>query len=226
MEELTCKTVRRLLWDYTADALAHGERESLEAHVRDCRECVLHRTEVRSVRSGLRSLPSKNLSPLLMTKLQVIASRERARYMRRRNFAARSAEIWSRIRLSFDNLLRPLAVPAAGGILASFFCFSIIVDNLHVHQDWRDDIPVGLYTQVTMGDISPFACIGNDIMVQLTIDENGKVTDFSPLGKTTPEQMQEIGNLVLYSTFTPATSFGQRVSGKILVDIHHINVRG
>ena len=41
-----------------------------------------------------------------------------------------------------------------------------------------------------------------------------------------PEQMHDIGNLVLYSTFKPATSFGQRVSGKILVGIHHIDVRG
>jgi hypothetical protein len=37
--------------------------------------------------------------------------------------------------------------------------------------------------------------------------------------------MREIGNLVLYSTFIPATAFGQRVSGKILVGINHINVR-
>ena len=37
-----------------------------------------------------------------------------------------------------------------------------------------------------------------------------------------PEQMHDIGNLVLYSTFRPATAFGQRVSGKILVGIHHI----
>ncbi len=38
--------------------------------------------------------------------------------------------------------------------------------------------------------------------------------------------MREIGNLVLYSSFTPATAFGQPVTGKILVNILHINIRG
>ena len=41
-----------------------------------------------------------------------------------------------------------------------------------------------------------------------------------------PEEMKEIGNMVIFSTFTPATSFGQKVSGKILVGSRHINIRG
>jgi hypothetical protein len=65
------------------------------------------------------------------------------------------------------------------------------------------------------------------VIVQLTIDKNGVVSDFEvPQGSDSPEEMREIGNLVLYSSFVPATAFGQRVTGKILVNIHHINIRG
>jgi hypothetical protein len=226
MEELNCNSVRPVLWDFVAGSLNQKESQNIEAHLNDCRECYLHRLEVRSVRTGIKSLPPVAVPSLLTTRLRVTASRERSRFLLRRNLATRLQDIGSTLKLMFDNLLRPLAVPAAGGILASFCCFGMIVDTLHVRVDWRNDIPVGLFTEVTMDDISPFGCVGKDIIVQLTIDSSGKVTDFSPVGVTSPEQMQEIGNLVLYSTFTPATSFGQKVSGKILVDIHHIDVRG
>lgn len=224
MEELNCKSVQALLWD---DSERGTLGVAVDTHLRGCRECGQDRAEIRSLQTGLRSLPKKSISPLLATRLRVIASREHSRQALRRNVKARFDDIGSRLKLAFDNLLRPLAVPAAGGILASFFCFSIIVDTLHVHPDWRNDIPVGLYTEVTIAESSPFSFAGNDIMVQLTVDEKGNVSDFTvPDPRASAEDIREIGNLVLYSTFTPAVSFGQRVSSKILVSIHHIDVRG
>jgi hypothetical protein len=227
-EELNCKAVRGSLWDYAAGTLGTvDEHENLATHLHECRECDLHRAEVRSLRTGLKGLPPKGVSPLLATRLKVVASRERSRFMLRRNLAARMAELRSRARLIFDNILRPIAVPAAGGILASFLCFGVIVDTLHVHPEWQNDIPVGLFTKVMIDDVSPFSVNGKDVIVQLTIEPNGTVSDFEvPQGNASPDELREIGNLVLYSSFIPATEFGQRVTGKILVNIHHINIRG
>jgi hypothetical protein len=226
-EELNCKSVRSALWDYMTDALDGPEGVMISAHLGECRECGLHHAEVRSLRTGLRSLPKLNVSPLLRTRLRVVASRERSRQALRRNLAARISDLRSRAKLVFDNLLRPIAVPAAGGMLASFLCFGAIVDTLQYHPEWSNDIPVGLYTQVAIDDVSPFSVDGKDVMVQLTIDKDGVVTDFEvPQGTSSPDELREIGNLVLYSSFSPATAFGQRVTGKILVNIHHITIRG
>jgi hypothetical protein len=225
--ELDCKSVRSTLWDYAEGSLDETDRILVATHLGACRECELHRSEVRSLRTGLKSLPEKSVSPLLGTKLRVIASRERSRHVLRRDLAARVKELRSRAKLTFDNLLKPIAVPAAGGLLASFLCFGIIVDTLHVHPEWQNDIPVGLYTQVTIDDVSPFSVDGKDVIVQLTVDKNGKVSDFEvPQGTGSPQELLEIGNLVYYSSFSPATAFGQKVTGKILVSIHHINIRG
>ena len=227
LNSLSCKSVRSTLWDYMAGELEEVDRLMVARHLRECRECQLHRSEVRSLRTGLKSLPEKSLSPLLRTRLSVIASRERSRQALCRDLTARLTELRSRAKLVFDNLLRPIAVPAAGGMLASFLCFGVIVDTLHVHPEWQNDIPVGLYTQVTIDDVSPFSVAGKDVIVQLTVDKDGKVSDFEvPQGSGTPEEMLEIGNLVFYSSFSPATAFGQPVTGKILVSIHHINIRG
>lgn len=226
-----CKSIRNSLWDYAAGTLGAKAREAVAVHLRDCRECDLHRVEIASLRAGLRSLSGRGVSPLLSTRVQVVASRERARRLSRLDFAARLKDLGWRARLLFDNLLRPLAVPVAGGLLASCLCFGVIVDTLHVHPDWTGefgkDVPVGLYTRVAIDDFSPFLVSGKDVMVQLTVDASGKVSDFMvPQGNVSTDEMREIGNLVLYSTFIPATAFGQRVSGKILVNIHHINIQG
>lgn len=222
---LNCKSVRSTLWDYAADTLAQNESSVVASHLRECRDCDLHRAEVRSLRTGLKSLPEKSVSPLLQTRLRVIASRERSRQALRRNLAARVAEFRSRMKLIFDNLLRPIAVPAVGGMLASLLCFGVIVDTLHVHPVWDNDIPFGVYTEVMIDDVSPFSLDGHDVMVQLTVDKDGKVSDFEvPQGAASPQELRDIGNLVLFGSFVPATAFGQPVSGKILVTISHVNI--
>ncbi|MGA2712907.1 MAG: zf-HC2 domain-containing protein [Bryobacteraceae bacterium] len=231
VDELNCNSVRSALWDYAAETLGESERESVTIHLRNCRECSLHRAEVRSLRTGLKTLPEKNVSSLLSTRLKVVASRERSRMLLRRDLAARLSDLRSSAKLLFDNLLRPLAVPATGGILASFFCIAMILNTLHFHPEWQPDIPVSLFTQVTIEGLSPFSVDGPDVTMQLTVDPSGAVSDFElPDGDNTrtasPQEMKEIGNMVLFSTFTPATSFGQRVSGKIVVGSRHINIRG
>jgi hypothetical protein len=225
VKEMTCQSVRSTLWDYTSGTLDASDSVMVAAHLRECRECDLHRAEVRSLRTGLKHLPEMSVSPLLRTRLRVIASRERSRQALRRNLAARMADLRSRAKLVFDNLLRPIAVPAVGGMLASFLCIGVIVDTLHVYPVWDNDIPFGVYTQVVIDDVSPFPLDDHDVMVQLTVDKDGKVSDFEvPRGTTSPEELRDIGNLVLFGSFVPATAFGQPVTGKILVTISHVNI--
>jgi hypothetical protein len=223
--ELNCKSVRSTLWDYAAGTLDEIDSGMVTEHLGECAECRLHRAEVRSLRTGLNHLPKMSVSPLLGTRLRVVASRERSRQALRRNLTARITDLRSRAKLMFDNLLRPIAVPAVGGMLASFLCIGVIVGTLHVHPVWDNDIPFGVYTAVMIDDVSPFPLDGHDVMVQLTVDKDGKVSDFEvPQGATSPEELRDIGNLVLFGSFVPATAFGQPVTGKILVTISHVNI--
>jgi hypothetical protein len=228
MEDFGCKSVRRSMWDYVAGGLDDVDRHAVGYHVQDCRDCELHRKEVRSLRSGLKNLPPMHVPAMLNTRLRVIASRERSRRLARRDFQTWLKDQKSRARLFVDNLLKPFAVPAAGGILASFMCFGVIVDTLHVVPEWQKELPIGISTEVAFDDISPFSCGHKDVLVQLSVDSDGKVTDWKlhDAADASPEEIQEIGNLVLYSTFTPAVRSGWPVSSKRLVFMSHINVRG
>ena len=228
MENLNCKAVRGSLWDYTSGSIDEAIRQDIDAHLDQCNDCVLHRGEVRSLRSGLRHLPAMNVPELLSTRLRVLASRDRSRRLIRRDFASWMGEQKLRAQLFFDNLLRPFAVPAAGGILASCLCFGIVAYNLPVTVDWENDLPVGVSTEVAIDEVSPFSCNGKDVSVQLSVDSGGNVTDYELLPGTSasPEEMQEIGNLVLYSTFSPAVRMGRRVAGKRVFTIKHISIKG
>ncbi len=218
------------MWELLAGKLPDEERQALLSHLDTCGDCSLHQTEAKSLRTGLRHLPVRQVPDLLNTRLLVLASRECQRAELRRDWKGWFRESgWGLIQL-FDHLLKPFAVPAAGGLLASFLCFGIIVDTLQVNRSLRveKDVPVGLYTEVMIDELTPFGFHGHDVMLQLTVDTLGKVTDFEVMQAegASLEEVRDIGNLVMFSTFTPATRFGQRVSSKMLFAIRHISVKG
>jgi len=225
--ELSCQSVRAALWDHAGGRLEENESGKISRHLLGCRQCDRHRVEVNSLAVGLKHLPVRRPPSIVSMRLRVAASRDRARRLVRLDMAARWKDFRQRAKLTFDNLLKPLAVPAAGGILASFLCFGVIVNDLHLDPTFSDDMPVGLYHAVTIDELSPFCFEGRDVLVQLSIDRDGNVTDFTvPQEKPSADELREIGNLVLYSSFRPARAFGQPVSSKIFLLIQHSTIRG
>jgi hypothetical protein len=225
--ELSCQLVRAALWDHAGGRLGEADSGRISTHLLGCRECDRRRLEVSTLATGLKDLPVRRPPSIVSMRLRVAASRDRSRRLVRLDMAARWKDFRQRARLTFDNLLKPLAVPAAGGILASFLCFGVIVNNLHLDPSFNEDMPVGLYRAVTIDELSPFCFEGRDVLVQLSIDRDGNVTDFMvPQEKPSPDEMREIGNLVLYSSFKPARAFGQPVSSKVLLLIQHSTIRG
>ena len=102
------------------------------------------------------------------------------------------------------------------------------MDTLHVGPDWQDDMPLGVFTEVMIDELSPFSFSGQDVMIQLTVDSRGNVTDYTlPQGSNgSVEELRQIGNLVFFSSFTPATRFGRPISSKRLFYIRHISIKG
>ncbi len=231
IEERLCKNVRANLWDYAAQVLPCTENDAIDRHLDACRDCDRCLADVSSLRAGFRNMPVQPVPPLVATRLRVIASRERSRQLLRLNPLGWLRDKLSTAMMSFDNFLRPYAFPATGGLLTSCLCFGLIAHTLQMRpyltEDQDNDMPIGLFTQMTIDDVSPFCFSKKDVTVQVTVDADGNVTDYSlPQGANpTPDELKEIGNLVLYSTFTPATRFGQRVSSKRLFAIGHLDVR-
>ena len=65
----------------------------------------------------------------------------------------------------------------------------------------------------------PFGFEGQDLLVDVSVDEYGRMIDYSiPQAyylKSSPELRRHIENHLITMVFNPATSFGQPTSGRI-----------
>ena len=222
---MTCSKVRTSLSAMNDRRLRESERMSVVQHLADCANCRRLERELRAVSLALKEAP-RHRPPLDLTyRLRVLASHERSYMLKGSNW-------WSTIRFRLNQLLRPLIVPAAGGILSSMLFFAILTPSFTVHAaSTRNDTPVWLYTQSSIVNPSPFGFSGKDITVEVTVDENGRATDYSVQGGTlSKEEMHAVANFILFTSYRAATAFGQPVSSKLLLSIDlthttHIDVR-
>jgi anti-sigma factor RsiW len=211
---------------YLDNRLAEPERRSVALHLASCGECATRHERMEELRRNLRSLPIMRAPRKLATDLQVLASRELVRSRSRSSFSARM-QFWAeRARLLMDNLMRPLALPAVGGGLTSaLFIFGMLM-NLGYLRSAANDTPSTLYTEASVVKMAAFTSRINssdDTVIEVQIDGRGHMVDYTVLqGQMTGE----MGNLLLFATFTPATMFLQPTSGKVVIRRSQIVVKG
>jgi hypothetical protein len=155
----------------------------------------------------------------LKTRLRVLASHEASR--RRERQAGRFTSWRRSLELWLGELMRPLAIPTAGGFVAAVLLFSMLAPSLAVRGASVEtaDTPTGLYTVATVKSSLPFGYGGQDLLVDVSVDEFGRMIDYSiPQAyylKSSPELRRNIENHLITMVFNPATSFGQPTSGRI-----------
>jgi len=224
---MSCEIVQERISLLLDCKLPAGDREHVLAHINSCRQCGSRFESMQYMRSSLRNMARPTLPPALTAQLRVMASHERARQVARRNLSARVEHWMATIRLAFDNMMRPVAVPFTGGLLSAMVIFSVLVPSLsfpHNHgaepplaaatgdQQWGDPDAVWLGTSDTHAWLEPASALiyGNQVSLTLVIDERGRVHDYYLSGGELTDEMK---NLILLSQFKPATVNGQPAWG-------------
>jgi hypothetical protein len=224
---MNCESVRRLVSLFREEEMPSRERQIVAAHLPACEDCDLHSRHHRHLQSSLRRVPRLAVPQSLTSKLIVSASYDRERRQGAGEFSSPWQRWLTRGRLFVHDLMRPLAVPAAGGLLSSILFFTMLVNTFAVGMPAQDDIPLGVFTQATVDTVSPFGFTGREMIIELSIDKGGRVVGVSTHNlKLTREEMNHLGRLVLFTKFNPATADGQPVSGKILLKSFGIDVQG
>lgn len=227
---MECRSVRQRVSDYLDDAVSVEERRELKRHFSVCRECKLESERYSQVREKLRSLPQRLPPPDLTTRLRVVASK-----VRMESFGGASP--WNRWRdrmeLGLRNLMRPLAVPAVGGLCSAVFLFSTLVPMFKsaYAMSLSDDIPTMLTTEPMLKCTAPIAFTDRDSVVDLQLDDQGRIINFNIVtapGQQNEKLRREIENHLLFTEFWPATTFGRGVAGTIRISFrsNRIDVRG
>ena len=235
---MRCEFVNRQISGYLDNEVADEYRVELTTHLEGCRDCSGKAEEMQDFRRTLRSLPVRPAPLKLTTALLVVASKEKKRRAIRANWKARRAEAADQLRLWRDNLMRPFAVPAAGGlagaVLSTFCILGLFTPTLVMQCKAAHliDPPTGLITQPRLaGTVMPLTpSTPGDLTVELTVDEQGRMVDYRlPDGpKIQDEARRKLENDLLFTRFTPATAFGQPILGKVRITFHHaqIDIKG
>src|SRR4051812_36898675 len=144
---MSCQFVREHISGYLDQRLAGPDRRSVDTHLGSCGECAALHRRTAQVRESLGSLPAAVAPSKLRTDLLVMASKEVVRRRHRGTFRGALRALEASARLLMDNLMRPLAVPFAGGLTSALFLFGMLVPYLGVLRNPAHDRPTALYTE-------------------------------------------------------------------------------
>lgn len=212
--------------------IREAEIGELKRHLTRCSDCTLHYHQLRNLRASLRTLPARRAPEKLETNLRVIASQQQA--LRQRHATVSSnVRYWSDIaHLWLNNLMRPVALPFAGGLLSAVFLFSMMAPMYSAIDPTVKDVPTSLTTTAGLKRLPVAFGIDRDVVVEVYVDGEGRLLDYSvPPGQIwqhDPELKRCVENTLLCTQFEPATMFGLPKSGKVHITLckKQVDVRG
>jgi hypothetical protein len=223
---MSCEKIRPLISSLIDRQLQAGvaveTREEAMAHLAACRACAAEFDAAGWQRGALRSLAAPVVPARLAANLRVIASHERARQLTRITWSARLEAMRERLVLQFENMMKPVALPIAGGLISALLMFGVLIPSVSYARIKIIEPPSPVFTEpdgqvVGEGEFpklesARLPSANGKVVVLLIIDDRGRVRDYRVTqGAMTPE----VQNFILFSIFTPATMFGKPTWGEV-----------
>jgi hypothetical protein len=232
---MMCHGYDRKISAYLDGQLTEPEHREVLLHLSHCDQCASATRHSANIRAKLRSLPKAASPDGLQTALRVIASKEKVRRTARASLGAFLHHCHENVRLRVNNLMRPLAIPAVGGLASAIVLFSMLVPTFNKPvAEGRMDVPTPFYTAAAVkSSMSPSGFLKDELFIELTIDANGRMVEYSiPEGQPIVEDaelIRAVEKQLLFTEFTPATNFGRPMYGgkiRVYMRISSIEVKG
>lgn len=227
---MDCAKTTRGLSKYTDGRVTGPERQDIQRHLDRCVSCSNKAVGYRNVRASLRTLPRRSVPRQTTTALLVIASRERTRLAQRRGFLGHWNRWMDYAHLALNNLIRPLMLPAAGGLFSATLLFGILAPNLAfaLRPLASSDVPTGLFTEVSvrfteasLKESVPQSISSSQVILILRVDEQGRMVDYQVARGQKLLQNEalrrRLETTLLVTHFNPANLWGQPTAGEIVV---------
>jgi len=230
---MDCQYVKSMLSALEDGHVVDTERRDLLVHAASCPECGARREQLRELRAELKSMPVPRVPARLTYVLRSLASKEASRRRRFAGALGRLKSAYATFDLRMQNLMRPLAVPAMGGLVSAVVLFAAMMTNYQgIARAHSKDVPTILATDASVRVSLDSGLSADEITVDVFVDEQGRVIDYAfPEGYgrlQTGDMRRKLENSLLFTVFTPATTFGQPTSGWVRVSFRRsaIDVQG
>ncbi len=213
----SCIEIRNHFSDYLDDLCTLEARKSIRYHMSFCEVCRDQLEQWQLVREELRALPRRQVPPELALRLRVQVSQR----LHKNPFSL----LWVR----FENALKPLLIPATGGVLTAVICFCLFMGSHVVPVTDAPDVTVQWATPARVQELAPMDFVSDDngLLLVTQINAEGRVKGYRLLsGQGSPELMQRLDRMIYFSIFQPATMFGRPTDGQVVLSLRRITVRG
>jgi hypothetical protein len=235
---MNCSKVRNFLPGYLDGALPENSgvysHAAIHEHLSNCMSCreelVAYQRMQHLLAQTQPAIPPQNLG--LEIRMALARAREASdpRHWLRR-FRDR-AELWR------ANFLGPLTIPAIGGLVAALLVFAAVapvyarVAHLDSMDGVPDTLPIALFEPARIESLADFPDSGQDraapgvVMVEATVGVAGDVVDYRIVaGRNDAAMRHALDQVLLFSQFRPATSFGRPMSGgRVLISFGSVTV--
>ncbi|HXP86034.1 MAG TPA: hypothetical protein VN841_15020 [Bryobacteraceae bacterium] len=191
----------------------------------------------QELRAALRALPRVS-PPGLKTSLRVLASREcQRRLTAQQGRWGRLTEWGDRLSLYATNLMRPLALPLAGGVFSAVVLFGVMLGSTYpVHANTHSDldVPTMLTTSASVKGLGPISSWddGDVVVVDVSLDDQGRMVDYAIVSGAAVLQdaalRRRLENKLLFTEFVPATAFGVPTTSRLCLRVgaSRVEVKG
>jgi hypothetical protein len=217
-KEMNCTESRIELSGHLDQALSREQGIRLSRHLLDCPDCQGHAEQLQALRRLVRQT---RVAPPPDLELKVRLHISRA--------SQPAMGLFSRLSVHVSNFLRPVAIPAVSGLLTAMLIFGGFIYQFASPLDITNDVPLALQTPPRLRVLPPinFITSPEGVLVQTEVDYQGRITNFQVLdGGGDEKQLRELRNLLVLTQFEPATRFGVPTSGKLIINLMGMNVKG
>jgi Putative zinc-finger len=213
----SCLEIRGHFWDYLEGKCDRSEFRSIRYHLEYCAPCRKELDRMETLQSDLASLPTRRVPPELALRLRVKLSRHLHQ------------NLLDRFLVFIDNALKPLLLPASGGVLAAILSFVLIMGSQLIPaasisgQSPQANKP----PRVEMLAPINFPTGEEGIVVVTHIDAEGRVLSYQVIsGSYSPAVLHHLDQMMYFSHFQPAMMDGKPTDGQMVLSLRRITVRG
>jgi hypothetical protein len=221
-QTLDCDGARLLMSPFIDSMASPSEVARLELHLMTCEPCQRQLQSFISVRNFLarveQPVPPEDLA---------LDTRVRLSQERHRNYI-------ERLENRLSNVLRPLALPAIGGVSLTMLFFGVVLGAMlsnttvmaHDRVSAREERAlVALFKPVRTTSLTMMRFATSDpqdldepLTIETYVGDTGKVLDYRVIsGTETPEITRWIREQLTLAEFKPATAFGKPIDSKIIL---------
>ena len=182
--------------------------------------------EIEQLRGQLRAMPKVHPPARLSLRLRILASKEQSRALRFRDWPATWGFLRNRVALHLENMMKPVALPAFGGVLTALFLFLMLspVYPIRTVSAASLDVPTRLSTSASVKTMASFTAVEKPVMLLVFVNNEGRVVGYRiEEGRDetldNADARRRIEQILLFTVFTPATSFGMPTSDQVRISV-------